>query len=78
MFFGYSVRSPHRTTKPSRGGDPQAGLRRIPQFPPQEVSVKKVITKKLFLVRGCEKIHTPPPAAGWVLALERSNLLWRL
>ena len=67
MFFGYSVRSPHRTTKPSRGGDPQAGLRRIPQFPPQEVSVKKVITKKLFLVRGCDGqtgAGSPPRRGG--------------
>ena len=42
-----------RTTKPSRAGDAQAGLRRIPQFPPQEVSVKKIIQKKLDLDRGC-------------------------
>ena len=35
-----------RTTKPSRTGDAQAELRRIPQFLSQEVSVTKVIQKK--------------------------------
>ena len=35
-----------RTTKPSRAGAAQAGLRRIPQFPPKEVSVKESYSKK--------------------------------
>ena len=43
-----------RTTKPSRAGDAQTGLWRIPQFPSQEVSVKKVIPKNLDLDRGCD------------------------
>ena len=49
------VRTRDRTTKPSRAGDAQAGLRRIPQFPPQEVSVTKVIQKKRNLDRGCAR-----------------------
>ena len=42
-----------RTTKPSWGSDAQAELRRVPAFLSMEVSLKKVITKKLDLDRGC-------------------------
>ena len=55
------ARAPHRATKPSGGSDAQAELRRIPQFPPKEVSLKKVIPEKPNLRRGCP---TPNPAGG--------------
>ena len=46
------ARAPHRATKPSWGSDAQAELMRISSLSVTQVSVKKVITKKPFLVRG--------------------------
>ena len=43
MVFCCSVRSPHRTTKPSWGRDAQPGLMRFSFFLPQETPERKVI-----------------------------------
>ena len=46
MFFGYSVRSPHRTAKPSRGCLRVVGLKPHADFPPCKRRGTKVINKK--------------------------------
>ena len=53
MFFGYSVRSPHRTAKPSRGCLRVVGLKPHADFPPCKRRGTKVINKKTKRGRGC-------------------------
>ena len=57
MFFGYSVRSPHRTAKPSRGCLRVVGLKPHADFPPCKRRGTKVINKKPNLRRGCTVIY---------------------
>ena len=57
MFFGYSVRSPHRTAKPSRGCLRVVGLKAPARFSPCKRRGTKVINEKPKLGRGCRKWH---------------------
>ena len=72
MFFGYSVRSPHRTTKPSWGCDAQAELMRFAAFLAHKCPRLKVIPKKVNLDVGCDQApdflpHLRRPASPVVL-----------
>ena len=63
MFFGYSVRSPHRTAKPSRGCLRVVGLKPHADFSPCKRRGTKVINKKPKLGRGCPSPRATSRAA---------------
>ena len=55
MFFCDSARSPHRTTKPSRGQLRVVGLKATTRFCPCKRRGSKVINEKPKLRRGCAR-----------------------
>ena len=55
MFFGYSARSPHRTTKPSRRRLRVVGLKAPSRFAPCKRRGTKVINEKPPRRRGCSR-----------------------